>query len=314
MVGIKKYFEDNAKQWIAGGYDDSGYNYPTALHRVRIVSKFIGDLNKKELRIVDLACGGGDLAFELAKNGHTVLGVDQSQKMIDIADARRKKLSKKIQKNTKFILRDIDKNLNLGEKFDVVTAMGFIGYLPNDKILFNIANNLLKANGHFLVSVRNRLFNMNSLSKRTEKEIKAGDALKLIKELNGLYAPISIKDADKFIAQLKKTTTNLPIKASFNKTSALSPEEKYGSRVSSLNAEPRQSTPEQFKKTALKSGFKHRAYYGVHPHLIDPNLNKALPPQLFNRISESLEALEHLPISLAWSSVFIGAFQKKSRN
>ena len=53
MVGIKEYleyFENNARQWIAGGYDSSGYNYPTAFHRVRIVSKFISGLNKKGLQ------------------------------------------------------------------------------------------------------------------------------------------------------------------------------------------------------------------------------------------------------------------------
>lgn len=310
MVGIKKYFEDNAERWIVGGYGDDGYNYPTALHRVRIVSKFIAGLNKKGLKIIDLGCGGGDLTFQLAQDGNAVLGIDQSQKMIEIAESRRKKLPKKIQERVQFSLREIDEKMNPSKKFDITVAMGLIGYLPNDKILFKIANNLLKPGGYFLVSCRNRLFNMISIGKNTEKEIKNKEALKLIKELKELYVQIPSEDANKFIRNFKKIAVDLPEKMSFGKKSTLFISEKYSSCVSVLNSESRQTTPEQLKKTALKCGFKHKMYYGVHPHLIDPNLNKMLPPQLFNKISGCLETFEHLPISLAWSSVFIGTFQK----
>lgn len=316
MVGIKeylKYFEDNARQWIAGGYDDGGYNYPTALHRVRIVSGFISGLNEKRLRVIDLGCGGGDLAFSLARDGHTVLGADQSKKMIEIAENNRKKLPKRFRERVRFLCEEIDQKMMPGEKFDVVTAMGLIGYLPDDKILFKIANGLLKPGGYLLVSARNRLFNMRSISKRTEKEIKNRSALKLIKELRGLYNQAPAKDADRFVGSLKKTVLSLPKKMSFNKELMRSPLEKRGLSAPLLKSEPRQSTPGEMKTTALKCGFKHRVYYGVHPHLLDPNLNKMLPPQLFNKISDSLTVFEHLPIGLSWSSVFIGVF-KKNKN
>lgn len=316
MAGIKeyfKYFEDNARQWIAGGYDDSGYNYPTALHRVRIVSGFISGLNKKRLKVIDLGCGGGDLAFRLVRDGHSALGVDQSKKMIEIAENGRKKLPKKVRERVRFLREEIDQKMMPGEKFDIVTAMGLIGYLPDDKILFKIANGLLKPGGYLLVSARNRLFNMRSIGKRTEKEIKNRYALKLIKELYGLYNQVPAEDARRFVGNLRKTVLSLPKKTSFKKESMQSPLERHGLRASVLKSEPRQSTPGELKKTALKYGFKHRAYYGVHPHLLDPNLNKMLPPQLFNRVSDCLQVFEYLPISLSWSSVFIGAF-KKSKN
>ena len=44
---------------------------------------------------------------------------------------------------------------------------------------------------------------------------------------------------------------------------------------------------------------------------IDPNINKLLPPKVFNQISSCLNVLEDLPVSLTWSSVFIGAFKLK---
>ena len=211
----------------------------------------------------------------------------------------------------------IDGKINLEKKFDVVVAMGFIGYLPNDRIFFDAINNLLKPNGYLLVSCRNRLFNMNSISSKTETEIKNGEAIKLIKELKDLYAQIPREDASRFIKSFKKIAENLSEKISFNKKSILSPSEKYApytaAPASKFEQLRRQHTPKQLKATALKYGFELLAYYGIHPHLMDPNLNKMFPPQLFNKMSGCLETLEHLPISLAWSSVFIGAFLKKAK-
>ena len=38
-----------------------------------------------------------------------------------------------------------------------------------------------------------------------------------------------------------------------------------------------------------------------------------LPPNIFNEFSGCLEALEHLSVSLIWSSVFIGVFKKRNK-
>ena len=313
MTGVKQYFDDNAKQWLLDGYNDDGYNYPTAAHRVRIVADYIANLKRRNLRILDVACGGGNLAFRLASDEHSVTGIDQSQNMIDLAEARRNTLPKKARDNTTFLRHAVGRKTNFSKQFDVVTAMGFIGYLPNDKMLFDIAHSLLKPNGYFIVSARNRLFNMQSISQRTEKEIKKGEAANLIKELHGLYENIPEEDVDTFIRHFKKIAKRLPESMSSNQKTAASPSAKYASYVSRLNSEPRQSTPEGLKKTATQCGFKHITYYGIHPHLIDPNVNKMLPPQLFNQISGCLEAFEHLPISLAWSSVILGVFQKTNK-
>ncbi|HEY4499660.1 MAG TPA: methyltransferase domain-containing protein [Candidatus Paceibacterota bacterium] len=309
MAGTKQYFEENAKQWILDGYNDSGYNYPTAWHRVRIVSKFLTRLKNKRLKILDVACGGGDLAICLAQEGYDVVGVDQSKKMIEVAENRRMNLPKQIRNRLQFIRGEVGK-VKLDAKFDIVTALGFIGYLPNDSALFKIADTLLKPNGHLIVSCRNRLFNMRSISFRTKDEIKNQNALNLVNELEGLYSQVPARDADRFIQRLKEVSKKLPEKTAYDKALMLSPSEKYSSYVSKLKDPVRQSTPKELQTTALKCGYKHAAYYGVHPHLMDPNLNKMLPPQIFNKISGCLEALEDLPISLAWSSVFIGAFQK----
>ncbi|MFH1791702.1 MAG: hypothetical protein ABH885_06960, partial [Candidatus Omnitrophota bacterium] len=112
--------------------------------------------------------------------------------------------------------------------------------------------------------------------------------------------------------RLKGITAALPDTMSYTEADTLSPSQRYKpDNPYDQNIERRQHTPQGLKTIAGRHGFAHEAFYGVHPHIIAPPLNKLLPPKLYNTISKSLEALEHLPVSLTWSSQFIGVFRKK---
>ncbi len=114
------------------------------------------------------------------------------------------------------------------------------------------------------------------------------------------------------ISKLKKIAEELPEDTKYENIEERSPSEKDDStNAQESNLHARQHTPKQLNENAQMSGFENKAYYGVHPHFIDPRMNHLLPPQIFNNISSCLEPLEKLPISLALSSVFIGSFQKK---
>ena len=65
-------------------------------------------------RILDLGCGVGGLLAFFAKNGASVVGVDFSSKMIDMA-----RLNCREQENVEFIKADIT-NIDLGETFDII--------------------------------------------------------------------------------------------------------------------------------------------------------------------------------------------------
>lgn len=306
---VKRYFEENAALWLSDGYKDNGYNYPVGYHRVRIVMKVLSEF-KKPLRIVDLGCGGGNLVLTLANQGHTAIGIDQSTAMVIQAKKMLDVSPPEVQKFVDFICQPLEE-INLeGNFFDAITSMGVIGYLPCDGILFNIANKLLKKGGVFLVSSRNRLFNMISISYRTVKEIESGNALELISEISELCKGISNEDTDALINKLKKNVEGLSNKHFCEKIDMLSNIENYEPKPYTMEIEPRQHTPKCLIEIANRFGFKHKAYYGVHPHLMMPRMNYLLPPQVFNKLSECLEVLEHLPISLTWSSVFIGVFEK----
>ena len=300
----KKYFEKRAGAWVADAYGEGGYNYPLARERARIVLRCTAALRRRRLKILDLGCGGGDVAFLLAAQGHMVVGVDRSRAMLKIARGRRLSLPKKVRDRTSFVEGSVGE-LPFEEKFDVIIAMGLIGYLKNDTVLFAEAKRLLKPRGHLLLSCRNRLFNMSSLTFRTKKEIKVGNAIHLINEIQDLYKRVPAKEANAFIRRFKQVAKQLPARASY--AQSLLPPSKHPAAA----FEPRQQTPLGLKKTAAKAGFAHLAYFGVNPHLIDPNVNRLLPPRVFYLLSSPLEALEHLPVGLVWSSVFVGVFRKR---
>ena len=102
-------------------------------------------------RILDLACGFGRHAMELAKRGFSVVGVDITTEYIN--EARRISSLEKL--NTEFICADL-RDVSFKKEFDVVLNMadGAIGYLENDeenlKIFDLIAASLKKNGKHFM--------------------------------------------------------------------------------------------------------------------------------------------------------------------
>lgn len=114
---------------------------------------FIVDLLKltgKE-RVLDLACGFGRHAIELAKRGYTVVGVDITREYIEEA----KRVASLEKLNAEFFYADL-RDVTFNNEFDVVLniADGAVGYLESDeenlKIFNLIASALKKGGKHFM--------------------------------------------------------------------------------------------------------------------------------------------------------------------
>jgi demethylmenaquinone methyltransferase/2-methoxy-6-polyprenyl-1,4-benzoquinol methylase len=74
-------------------------------------------------RALDLCCGTGDIALALAKNGAETIGLDFSEKMLAVAEARRQKENRKSQiANPKFIQGDAQQIPFPENSFDIVTV------------------------------------------------------------------------------------------------------------------------------------------------------------------------------------------------
>lgn len=306
-ISPSDYFKDNAESWLLDAYEQSGYNYPTPYHRLRVLKNILLliDVNK----LMDLGCGGGQLAIALAKEGINVHGVDQSEKMITSAISELSKQSTQIRERITFECNPIDA-IMVSDKYDAVTAMGLIGYFDNDASLFEIASKYLRDKGYFIVSFRNRLFNLFSISHRTIREVDEGNFDSLVQESSDIYHEIDIEDLRLFLSQLHEVSGLLLKDETLHCQSKESPSTKQGKSYVA-NYEARQTTPKEAIEMANQFGFKTLFFRGVHPHFTVPGLNQMLPPQVYNRLSDSLIPLEANPISLLWSSVFIGVFQKK---
>lgn len=306
----KKYFDENALAWLSDAYVEGDYTYPVGFHRLRIVINIIENLPRlKNLNLIDLGCGRGDLCIAEAQLGYNATGVDLSEKMISIAHERRLSFPPDVSSKIKFIYSDFVQVNLPNDTYDVATSLGLIGYLPDDDSLFTIAKKILKPNGILIVSCRNRLFNMFPTSKYTKTEIQEESAFELIDEIEELCQLIPNKKVKKFIEDLKKTTSK--ISKELQQKKDISFKNNKSEPVFKTTIEARQHTPKQLSTIAQKHGFITIRYYGVHPHLFIPKLNRLLPPKLYNQLSGCLEVFEDLPISLIWSSVFIGVFKKK---
>ena len=301
----KEHFEAHADSWLADHYGEASYVYPTPRHRIRIVLDILSTLSPG-LNIVDIGCGGGDLALALVEQGHTVVGLDQSERMVEIAEGRSLSLAEDEQSKVRFMVRGIDQIDVPPSSFDVVTSMGVIGYLDNDDDLFRAALGGLKPGGLFVVSCRNRLFNLNSLSHRTVREFDSGAAPALIEEMAEYCQDVPFAEAEAFVGRLRGLPETSITRASQSDTVGAP----AGDENTDHLIEARQHTPRELTKTATRHGLISRGFHGVNPHLIDPRLNRLLPPGVFNLVSSALEAFENLPVSLLWSSVFIGVFEK----
>ena len=303
---VKDHFDANAETWLAENYDGDGYVYSTPRHRIRVVLQNLADAGEA-LEVADIGCGGGDLALTLEAAGHRVTGLDQAPGMIEIAEARRRDLPETAQAKLKFVLGELETNDLPDHAFDAVTSMGVIGYLDDDAPFFRTADRLLKPGGRLIVSSRNRLFNMNSLSFRTLNEIEAGAAPELIAEMSDYCQPVTADAADALVARLQSLPAAL---AGLPRTGDQGPAPP-SIKASEPEIEARQHTPRELNASAAAHGFECRSVHGIHPHLLDPRLNRLLPPGLFNALAAPLEALENQPVSLLWSSVFIAIYEKK---
>ena len=125
-------------------------------HRMSYILDQINNRNIRNLKILDVGCGGGIICEPLARLGAKVTGIDFAPNNIIAAKIHSKKNKLKIN----YINKDIEKS-KLDEKFDIILMFEVLEHLDNwKKTINNIKKNLNK-NGLIIISTINR----NLLSK-----------------------------------------------------------------------------------------------------------------------------------------------------
>lgn len=109
----------------------------------------------KDLMVLDVGCGSGQFAFEIAKKVKRVVGVEPFKKAYLQAIAKKKKL--KLVENITFINIPIEK-YNTEQKFDLVLCLTILEHMPEAKTSFNKIFALLKEGGKIYLTVPNKLW------------------------------------------------------------------------------------------------------------------------------------------------------------
>ncbi|MGB1360672.1 MAG: bifunctional 2-polyprenyl-6-hydroxyphenol methylase/3-demethylubiquinol 3-O-methyltransferase UbiG [Alphaproteobacteria bacterium] len=155
-----KKFSDFAEDW----WNPNGKMKP--LHRFnptrvsyikrQICEKFNlktdADKPLKGLKILDIGCGGGLLSESLALLGANVVGIDATEKMIEVAKLHAKQSGLKID----YRVQDVNDLAKTDEKFDVVLTLEVIEHVDNPDNFVRVCNDCVKTDGLLFVSTINR--------------------------------------------------------------------------------------------------------------------------------------------------------------
>ena len=127
---------------------------------------------KKGAEILDLACGHGRHAIELAKRGYKVTGLDFSKHFIDIAKKEAEVKGVKVN----FVRGDM-RNLSFVNKFDAITNMftsfGYFDDESDNELVLRKISRALKPKGKFLIDINNGMRTLARMSQKGKTD-KAG--------------------------------------------------------------------------------------------------------------------------------------------
>ncbi len=105
----------------------------------------------KKVKILDIGCGGGLLSEPMHRLGAEVMGIDASDKNIQIAKLHAKKNNLKINYTCAS-----PESLKTDIKFDVILNMEIIEHVENVDLFIESCSKLLKKNGIMFVATLNK--------------------------------------------------------------------------------------------------------------------------------------------------------------
>ncbi|MDA7546258.1 class I SAM-dependent methyltransferase [Alphaproteobacteria bacterium] len=249
----KTFFKDHAFEWQKKA-SDRVYNVIDDRHRA--VHKTLSNY-KKNSSLLDIGCGTGQLAIEAVANGYFALGVDFAEEMIEQAkiNALKSKSSAKFEIETIFDF--YPKN-----KFDVISAMGFIEYISLQQLdfLLNFCYKNTNNKGSVSIGSRNRLFNLTTFNEYTKLEEKLGSINELMDESSICF---SSENKIEFLNAMRN----------YIGSAGLIQNESHP--LTSIGVETRyQFTPSDLMHRIEKHGFEVTNIYPVNYHAFSPSIKK----------------------------------------
>ena len=129
----------------------------TKFIKIELMEHFnIKDKNKlfTGLNVLDLGCGGGIASEPLCRLGANLTGVDESEKLIEVAKLHAKNMKLKIN----YQCTSIQNLVKIKNKYDVVIALELLEHVNNLKEFCKLITNLLTEDGIIILSTINKTF------------------------------------------------------------------------------------------------------------------------------------------------------------
>jgi SAM-dependent methyltransferase len=266
----KTYFDSVANEWQAKaiGRPDE---YPLIEMRHRAVHSVISNTDGVG-RFLDVGCGTGQLAIEVADRGVDAIGIDFAAEMIKTCELNRGDRS-----NPSFVCGSIFDFDAPAESCDVISAQGFVEYVSPDEMekFFALANRLLRNGGSLAVGSRNRLFNISSFNDYTLMERDLGVLDALIEEAVAVSRASNAAEVLSAITRFQKAQPQ-PIQ---HPSTGIGVSVRY------------QYAPSDFAFRAKKHGFEPRCIYPVHFHGL-PMQIKNSHPEVHSGLAMKIETLK----------------------
>lgn len=171
-------------------YTRFGESFSATRHRLQPGVRCVLEMLKGDESILDLGCGNGEFARELAKRGHRgpYLGVDFSPPLLKEADSALEGVSAKFLQVDLTQLPAFSDQLSTPGQWSLVTAFAVLHHIPSYELRLNIlqtVRQLLKGNGRFIHS-NWQFLNSEKLKARiqpweaatvSQSDVEAGDHL-----------------------------------------------------------------------------------------------------------------------------------------
>ena len=154
---IEKFSKIAEEWWNPNGKFKPLHNFnPIRIKYIKdnIVKDFnIRSLDKpfKNIKILDIGCGGGLLSEPMCRLGASVVGIDETKKNIEVAKFHAKKSKLKID----YRVASPEK-LKSKVKFDVILNMEIIEHVNDIDFFIKESSKLLKKNGIMFVATLNK--------------------------------------------------------------------------------------------------------------------------------------------------------------
>ena len=154
---IEKFSRIASQWWDPNGKFKPLHNFnPIRIEYIKnsIIKHFKIKSSTKSLRkinILDIGCGGGLLSEPMCRLGANVVGIDASDKNIEVAKFHAKKNNLKIN-----YICSSPETLRIDKKFDVILNMEIIEHVDDIDYFIKKSSQLLKKNGLMFVATLNK--------------------------------------------------------------------------------------------------------------------------------------------------------------